>query len=156
MWTFNRRPLDVNGPTGQGLRPWSPVGALTAHPDTPQLCLSHPKDAIFPRMENTTIFIPVSSSAVEAAFDNRSNSISYNCQKSCSRTRRPETIIRKSEKKAKNGEKVRIYIWKFILTNIQNHYWKTTGTRYPRGTKRIYDHLWRQIWLSFTSDLDWT
>ena len=34
------------------------VGVLTARPHTPQLCLSHPSDAMFPRMENTTIFIP--------------------------------------------------------------------------------------------------
>ena len=42
----------------QGWSPWTPVGVLTVQPHTSQLCLSHPSDVMFPRMENTTIFIP--------------------------------------------------------------------------------------------------
>ena len=49
----------LNSHSFQVLHPCIPVGALTACPDTPQLCLLHPSDAMFPQIENTTILIPV-------------------------------------------------------------------------------------------------
>ena len=49
----------LNSHSFQWLRPWTPVGVLSARPQTPQLCLLRPSDAMFPRMENTTIFTPV-------------------------------------------------------------------------------------------------